>query len=63
MKRTWECLSIEVVHSRENVEEYEQRLDDWAEIVYRYLCQLPENQSEAPETNTARTAERTGTDG
>lgn len=63
MKKTWECLNIEVIHSREKIEEYEQRLDEWAEIVYRYLCQLHENQSKVSETIPARTAERTGTDG
>lgn len=63
MKKTWECSQVEVVHSRDTIEEYKQRLDEWAEIIYRYLCQLPENQSKGSETMTARTAERTGTDG
>lgn len=54
---------MEVIHSRETIEEYEQRLDEWAEIVYRYLCQLSENQSRVSETIPAKTAERTGTDG
>lgn len=47
------------------VEEYSQRLDEVAELVYRYFCQLLENQSEAPETKPADNdrKQRTGTDG
>lgn len=56
-------MNVEVVHSRENYEEYERLLDEWSEIVYRYLCQLSENQSKVSELNPAKTAERTGTDG
>jgi hypothetical protein len=59
MKRTWACSKVEVIHSILSVEEYDQILDEWAEVVYRYLCQLHENQAEAPETLT----KRTGTDG
>lgn len=56
-------LNVEVVHSRENYEEYDRLLEEWSEIVYRYLCQLPENQSKVSETIPAKTAERTGTNG
>lgn len=63
MKGTWELMNVEVVHSRENHEEYDRLLEEWSEIVYRYFCQLRENQSpKASETNTAN-AGRTGTDG
>jgi hypothetical protein len=63
MRKAWECSYVEVVHSRLSNAEFEQILDEWSEIVYRYLCQLSESQSEVSETIPAETAERTGTDG
>lgn len=61
MKKTWNCSSVDLIHSTLPTEEYNQLLDEWAEIVYRHLCQLSENQSKVPETNPAKAAERTGT--
>lgn len=58
MKRKWEATQVEDVHSILPSEEYNQILEELAEMVYRYLCQLQENQSEAPEL-----LQRTGTDG
>lgn len=48
---------------RVSIEEYNQRLDETAEMVYRYFCQLLEDQVLAPETNVEESAGRTGTDG
>lgn len=59
MKKTWECAQVEIAHSILSVEEYNQTLDEWAEVIYRHLCQLQENQPEVPET----LIKRTGTDG
>ncbi len=58
MKRKWEATQVEEVHSILPSEEYNQVLEELAEVVYRYFCQLQENQSEVPET-----FKRTGTDG
>ncbi len=44
-------------------EEFEQLLDEWAEIVYRYLCQLSEKQTLVTESSPPLAAERTGTNG
>jgi len=63
MKRAWNCSSVEIIHSTIPTEEYNQILDEFAEVVYRHLCQLSENQAEAPETYSATAAERTGTHG
>lgn len=63
MKKTWSCSSADLFHSIASTEEYNQILDEWAEIVYRHLCQLSENQPEVPETLLPYNGERTGTDG
>ncbi len=65
MKKTWDVKDVEIVPMRVSVEEYSQRLDEVAELVYRYFCQLLENQSQAPETKPADNSrkKRTGTDG
>lgn len=63
MKKTWNCSSVDLFHSPVSAEEYNQILDEWAEIVYRHLCQLSENLPDVPETYAAQAAERTGTDG
>jgi hypothetical protein len=44
-------------------EEFEQLLDEWAEIVYCYLCQLSEKKTLVTEAFTPLAAERTGTNG
>lgn len=63
MKKTWSGSSVELIHSMISLEEYNQILDEWAEIVYRHLCQLSENQSKVPETLQPCAGERTGTNG
>ena len=55
--------SIEVSYVTIRDEEFEQLLDEWAEIVYCYLCQLSENKTLVTETLTSLAAERTGTNG
>ena len=59
MKRIWETPQIEIEHAIVTSEEFDQLLDEWAELVYRDFCQLPEDQALVPETLT----KRTGTDG
>lgn len=62
MKKIWDVSHIEVIHAILNSEEYKQTLDEWAEVLYRYLSQLSDNQnSKVSETHTALEA-RTGTD-
>lgn len=64
MKKTWECSQVEVVHSSISVEEYNQILDEFAEMIYGFLCQLPENKPEwFPNFQAPYEQKRTGTDG
>lgn len=65
MKKTWDAKDVEIIPMRISLEEYSQRLDETAELVYRYFCQLHEDQALAPETLNAEQfrEERTGTDG
>jgi hypothetical protein len=55
--------SVEVSYVTIRDEEFEQLLDEWAEIVYCHLCQLSEKKTLVTETFTPHMAERTGTDG
>lgn len=59
MKRVWEWSQIEVTHAIIRKEEFNQVLDEWAEIVYRRLCQLCETEAQVSLTSNGRT----GTDG
>lgn len=61
MKRTWNSSSVDLLHSTVSAEEYNQILDEWAEVVYRHLCQLSANPPAVSETNEAHAAERTET--
>lgn len=61
MKKTWNVSSVDLIHSTVSAEEYNQILDEWAEVVYRHLCQLSETQPAVSETYMAQAAERTGT--
>ena len=63
MKKTWDCARIEVVHSRVSTEDYNQLLEEWAEVVYQYLCQLHEIKPEVPNLTASKEQKRTGTDG
>ena len=63
MKKKWEAK--EVIHdfSTISTEEYNQLLDEWAEIVYGYLCQLSEKKVLVTNNSMPNKAGRTGTDG
>lgn len=64
MKKSWDVKNVEMISMRVESEEYSQRLDELAELAYRYFCQLQEDQSLAPETLiTEESVGRTGTDG
>lgn len=64
MKKSWDVKNVEMISMRVESEEYSQWLDELAELVYRYFCQLQENQTLAPETLIAEeSVGRTGTDG
>ncbi|MCO5114331.1 MAG: hypothetical protein M9899_09150 [Bdellovibrionaceae bacterium] len=65
MKKSWDVKDVEIIPMRVSIEEYNQRLDEAAEMVYRYFCQLLENQVLAPETLNVEEyhKQRTGTDG
>lgn len=55
--------TIEVNYVTIRDEEFEQLLDEWAEIVYCHLCQLSEKKTLVTETSMPQVAERTGTSG
>ncbi len=61
MKKIWEKPQIEIEHAIITGEEFEQRLDEWAEIVYRQFCQLQEK-DQAYEVSEPL-MKRTGTNG
>ncbi len=63
MRRIWEVFRIDVVHLQESPEEYNQTLDQWAEFVYCYICQLPDNQAEVPNFDALNEQERTVANG
>lgn len=64
MKKSWDVKNVEMIPVRVESEEHGQRLDELAELVYCYFCQLQENQTLAPETLvTEISVGRTGTDG
>lgn len=63
MKRTWEFTQVEIDHAIIPDEEFNQLLDEWAEVVYRYLCQLTEIEAKVSQHSLPITAGRTGTDG
>ena len=56
-----DCLKIDYVTISN--EEFQQLLDEWAEIVYCHLCQLSEEKTLVTETLSPLAAERTGTNG
>jgi hypothetical protein len=63
MKKTWSVNQVEIIPVEVSNEDYNQLLAEMGEMVYRYFCQLSDSPNLAPETETALTAERTGTDG
>lgn len=64
MKKSWDVKNVEMIPMSIDIEEYSQRLDELAEFVYRYFCQLQEDQTLAPVTEiTEDSVGRTGTDG
>ncbi len=64
MKKTWDVKDFEIIPMRIPTEEYNQLLDETAELVYRYFCQLCEIKNLAPVTDTVNQTheKRTGTD-
>ncbi len=63
MKKSWDAKKVEIIPMRISAENYDQLLDETAEFVYRYFCQLLEIKLEASVTNTEISVDRTGTDG
>ncbi len=59
MKKIWETPQVEIEYEIVSVEQFKQRLDEWAEIVYCHFCQLHTDQAEVSEP----LQKRTGTDG
>lgn len=62
MKKSWDIESYEMIPMRVESEEYNQLLDEMAELVYGYLCQLHET-TLASEIDVTQVTERTGSDG
>ena len=62
MSKKWEIKNCEVVFEQIAAEEFKQIIDEYAELVYGYLCQLSELSLD-PEIRSPITVERTGTDG
>ena len=60
MGRVWEKAQIDTTFTMIPTEEYNQLLDEWAETVYGYFCQL-HNRDHALVSETL--TKRTGTDG
>ena len=55
MKKTWDNSMIKITHAAVPAVEYNQLLDEWADIVYRHFCQLSKDQTEVPVTLLKRT--------
>lgn len=62
MEKSWVIEQIEMIPMRVEFEEYNQLLDEMAELVYGYLCQLHET-PKASEMDVTQVTERTGSDG
>ncbi len=58
----WDSESIEISFVTVGSEEFDRILDEWAEMVYRHLCQLHEKKSLVPESSIPLAVESTGTD-
>lgn len=56
-------LNVTTAYTMVRREEFEQILDEWAEVVYLVYSQLCENESLVSETSNPYGEERTGTDG
>ena len=63
MKRIWEFTQVEIDHVIVPVEEMDQRLEEWAEVVYRHLCQLSEKDFKVSRNSIPIEGGRTGTHG
>lgn len=61
MKKSWELEKCEIIPMRVPTEEYEQILDEVAELVYCYICQL-QDKTKASEFLMDQPIKRTGTD-
>lgn len=64
MKQKWDAQHVECVPVRIPVEEYNQILEEFAELIYLGLCQLQKDEplvSVSPDES--QVLERTGTDG
>lgn len=59
MAKRWQPNDVQMTASVVTEEVHNQLLDEAAEIVYDYFCQLRQEESTVPETLTART----GSDG
>ena len=62
MKKSWAIEEFEMIPMRVESEEYNQLLDEMAELVYCYFCQLHET-PKASEIDVTQVTERTGSDG
>lgn len=61
MPKMSEIKNCEVLFEKVSAEEFKQIIDEFAELVYGYLCQLSESSLE-PEIHSPIVVERTGTD-
>ena len=52
MRRLWQFENIEILKLRVSHEDYEASVDDLADLIYKYLCQLQSDQILASETLT-----------
>lgn len=57
----WKPETVETEFVTVSPEEFDRILDEWAEMVYRHLCQLHEKEILVPGTSSPNTAESTGT--
>ena len=54
MKKQWEMSHVECCYTALNKNEFDLHLAVWAELVYRHLCQHPQNQASVPATSNER---------
>ena len=51
-QKSWECHKLELIPLSVNQDEYTHSVDELADLIYKYICQLELNQSKAPVTLT-----------
>ncbi len=56
MKRKWDVSQVQICSTAVSAEEYNLRLESWADTVYRHFCQLSLDSAEVPVTQSSVTS-------